>query len=270
MLCANLHAQTLDTAFASEGFTEAFESIDVAASEMGIVKKVHVKLGQQVRAGELLVELDASVLEASLAMAKAKATSSARIKAAEVEYATMEKRFDKLTELLDRGAGRPEEVEKARANADVAKHNIAALKEELEVLSFQVKELEAKIEERKIRSPLDGIIISVHKKQGEHVSTSEPLIAKVVDLTQLRVTFYLPTNMALDKNVDDHVTLFIQETSQQAKARIEYVAPVTSADSGRVRLDVVIGNQNGQYRSGLRCRLTNHVVGQMSFGNPLR
>ena len=45
------------------------------------------------------------------------------------------------------------------------------------------------------------------------------------------------------------------EKDQHAKAIVEYVAPVTNADSGRVRIEVVIENERRKYRSGVRCRM---------------
>ena len=54
------------------------------------------------------------------------------------------------------------------------------------------------------------------------------------------------------------------------KGMVEFVAPITMADSGRVRIDVLIENQDRAYRSGVRCRLVHRVARQHSESSLLR
>ncbi len=51
------------------------------------------------------------------------------------------------------------------------------------------------------------------------------------------------------------VKLFFPETEVRAEGRVEFVSPVTEADSGTVRVKVLLDNAQGQYRCGVRCAL---------------
>ncbi len=238
----------------TEAFTEPYETIKLASADAGIVDQVKVKLGDTVQQGELLFELDMSVLEASRRLAQAKAQSTARLKAAEAEYESKTKRYQQLIDLLKENAGSPEEVERAKTQSEIARQGVEAILEETEQFVLETKRIESQIERRRARSPINGVVIEIRKKPGEYVSSNDPQLATIVQLNLLRVVFHLPTESAVRIHRGDAVRVLLTETNQMADARVEYVAPTTSADSGRVRLEVRIDNQQRQYRSGVRCR----------------
>ena len=247
-----------------EGFTEPFETIAVAAAEAGIVGRVHVKLGDRVQPGQLLMEMNTDVLHASREIAVAKQNSTARVRAAEFEYQSKQKRFEKLVNLLKDRAGTPEEVERAKAEANVAFERVQELKEEVNISALEVRRLDAQIERHRVRSPIEGVVVEIKKKLGEHVSSGDPQIVTIVRLDILRVVFHLPTELALQMKKGARVDLLLMETDQTAAARVDYIAPVTSADSGRVRMDVLIDNPAGDYRSGIRAQILNNALRPVS------
>ena len=60
--------------------------------------------------------------------------------------------------------------------------------------------------------------------------------------------------------------IFLSETSQRTVGSVDYVAPITQGDSGRVRVDVLIKNGASDIRSGVRCRLMGKIEQQTSLG----
>ena len=238
-----------------EAFTEPIETIKIASGENGIIASVTVKRGDTVAADDLLFELDMSVLESSRRLAQAKANTTARLKAAEAEFESKQKRYQQLVQLLREKAGNPEEVERAKTDTEVARQSVEAIIEENEQNRLETKRIESQMERRRIRAPIHGVVVDVLKKPGEYVSSNDPHIATVVQLKTLRVVFYLKTARAVNLKQGDAADLLLTETDQQAKGIVEYVAPITDADSGRVRVEVLINNELGEYRSGVRCRI---------------
>lgn len=235
-----------------EGFAEPVRIIESAAAAEGRIAEVAVKRGDRVQRGDLLVMLDTSILEASLNIAKARAENTAKTEATQVEYELKQQRFDQLANLVKAGAGSPEEVKRARAEAQVAHLNVVAAQQEQQLAALQLAEIEARLEQRCVRSPVDGIVTEVLKEIGEHVSTSNPHVATVVELDQLRLTFYLPTQLAMQIAPGQSLNITFPELSQQDVGKVEYVSQVTQADSGRVRVDVLLDNSKDQSRSGIR------------------
>jgi multidrug resistance efflux pump len=96
-----------------EAFTEPYQLIEVAAPEAGRVAKVHVKRGSRVHAGDVLVELDNSVLQVKRKMAQKRIENRARLEAARVEFEKQQRRYDTLLALSREGAGTPDELREA-------------------------------------------------------------------------------------------------------------------------------------------------------------
>lgn len=243
-----------------EGFTDPVRVLEVSAADMGRVAEVHVKRGDRVQQGDLLMMLDAKILQAARRVAEAKTKSVARLEALRVEHELRENRYGKLLELQRDGAGSTEEVSRAKADADVARLNVRAAEDDLQLSQLELAEIESHIDQRRIRSPVDGTVTDVLKDVGEFVSTTQPHIATIVQLQVLRVTFYLPTEVAMPLEESQIVRLTFPDFQQETDGNVEYVAEVTEADSGRVRVDVLIDNAKRKWRSGIRCRINLHPI----------
>ena len=253
-----LSISSMVTAETFEGFTEPFRSIDVSASDSGSVSEINVKRGDRVESGQLLIALDSTVLEASRRVAEMRTRSVARIEALRIEHQLREDRYRQLLALHDEGAGSAEEVKRAKADVDVAKLNIQAAEEELAKSRLELGEIEARLDQRRVRSPVDAIVTDVRKEVGEYVSVTEPHCVTIVQLEKLRVTFYLPTPLALTLKPGQSIALSFPDFKKRTDGQIEYVARVTEADSGRVRVDVLLDNTKGEWRSGVRCVTAVH------------
>ena len=248
-----------------EAFTQPKRIIKVAASESGRVAQVLTKRGDTVKQGDVLLVLDTQVLERSRDVAKARSENSAKLRSLQIDAKLKQDRQRKIQELYESGAGSVEENAKASADAEVAQLNVQAAIEEQNLNRLQLAEIEARIEQRRVRSPIDGIATEVLKEIGEFVALSEPQVFTVVQLNQLRATFFVHTDFATRLNVGQSLTLTLPTTrsetgrvlNAEVNAMVEHIGAVTQADSGRVRLDVLIDNRDSRYRSGVRCLLAN-------------
>ncbi|PAY16083.1 hypothetical protein CKO51_28715 [Rhodopirellula sp. SM50] len=245
-------AEHLDT---FSGFTEPYREIKLCLAESGSVDTVLIHRGMKVDAGQLLLTLDSDVLQANRNVAAAKAESRSRVDALIIESDLKQQRYEKLQQLLDDGAGSVEEVRRANADASVAMLQVEAAREEMRLRQLELREIEARIEQRRVYSPISGVITEVTKQPGEYVSQQEPHVATVVQLDRLRVTLFVPTSVAGSMDSKAEVDLWLPETEQRCIGRVDYVGVVTEADSGRVRVDLLIDNPNRHYRSGVRCQL---------------
>ncbi|MCA9054686.1 MAG: efflux RND transporter periplasmic adaptor subunit [Planctomycetaceae bacterium] len=250
----------------AEAFTEPYESIEVAASEPGRVRTVHVRRGSRVEAGALLLELDASVLEASRKVAAQRAGATARVEALRIDHQQKQRRYETIASLRRDGAVSPEELLSAESEMKIAALQVQAAIEELEQARLEVAEIEARVEQRRVRAPIAGIVTEVRREAGEFVSVSEPDVVTLVDLSRLRATFYLPTSEAVRLSEGYRAALLpapgeLADVAGPVAGVVEHIAPLTQADSGRVRVDVVIDNRLGQHRAGLRYMLSVDSTG---------
>ncbi|MCA9177043.1 MAG: efflux RND transporter periplasmic adaptor subunit [Planctomycetales bacterium] len=255
LCCATAHAVEF------ESFTEPLHTIEAAVGEPGRVFEVRVRRGDTVEPGDLLLALDTGVLETSRRAAQARAESDAELKSLEVELRLRQERLEKLRALQQTGAGSAEEVRRAEADRDVEQLRVEHAKAELQQLRIEVDEMDARLEQRRVRSPIRGLVTEVRHEVGEYVSALEPHVATIVDLSQLRATFYLPLDAAQEFNSGQDVEVRLPEFDRNVVGAVEHVGAVTRADSGLVRVDILLNNEHATLRSGVRVRLAapNHA-----------
>ena len=241
--------------FGYDAFLDPYRAVDVAASESGRVVKVQVQRGSRVKAGDILLELDSSVLEASHKVALIRANSSARVDALNVELAQKQKRLEALYALSRDGAVTQDEIIKADGEVRISTLQVAAAMEEQEQAQLEAAEILAQIRQRRVTVSFDGIVTDVLRNVDEFVSSVDPVVAKVIDLSRLRATFFIKTSDVVALKAGTVMSMTNLDTGALLHGTIEFIGPVTQSDSGRVRLDVVVENPDESIRAGLRCRL---------------
>jgi RND family efflux transporter MFP subunit len=243
---------------AIEGFTEPNRRIDVAPAETGTIATLAVREGERVHRGQQLASLDCDVLQVSLDIARSGMTACGRRNSAVAERDVRKNRLEKLELLRQGGHASQEEVDRARGDLAVAEAALLAAEEQHQLDRLEHKKIEAMIERRILRSPIDGIVLKIHKEEREFVSANNPAVFTLVQLDTLRVTFGVPTAQAASLAVGQTVRVAFPETGARADGKIEFIAPLTDAESGTVRVKILLDNAAGRYGCGVRCALGLH------------
>lgn len=255
MVCLLLIAPSVAPAATIEGFTEPIRKIELAPAESGVIDAIDVREGDAVRKGQQLALLDCDVLYVTLDMAKASVQSHGRLDSAKAERDLRALRLERLATLKTRGNATQEEVDRARTDWQVAEANLLSMIEQHKLDEFEYKKTQAMIERRTLRSPIDGVVTRIFKEEHEYVAANAPVVMSVVQLDVLRVVFSVPTPLALEMKVGQTVPLALSDPEGHALGRIEAIAPITEAESGTVRVKVLIDNAGGQARAGVRSTL---------------
>jgi multidrug efflux system membrane fusion protein len=123
--------------------------VEVYAQVAGVIGKVHVKTGDEVKKGNVLLEIQDAPYRALLDATRAEG------KIANEKLAQIENQLRHERELLANGQAKPEEVKAIEVQRVVAR---AALDAELAKVSQAQQQLEA----TKIRAPVNGRVFGVH------------------------------------------------------------------------------------------------------------
>jgi RND family efflux transporter MFP subunit len=240
---------------ADEGFTEPSKSIVVASPESGVLTTVEVNEGEHVQAGAVLARLDSQVLQASVNAAKQRLEANGKIKAAQASLDNKSNRLKQMQELFRNEHASDKEVQQAQLEFDIAQANLESQQDENRLQEMELKKIQAQLERRIVRSPITGIVLELPHKVGEAITASDSTVATVVALDQLRIRYFLTTRQAISMKRGDQVKIAFPDTAQSAIAEVDFISPVTDSNSGTVRVEMLIDNNDGQYRSGLRCTL---------------
>ena len=247
-------SSTVSMAAEAESFTEPYKRVDVPAAEVGILSAILVSEGDEVYPTQLLAQLDDSVLQASLEMAKsAKDAEGSRI-GATFELQSRQKQLASYKELRERGNASVRELDRSETEYQQAKSRLQSINEELEVRRFEYERVRAQIKQRRIESPISGVVIAIVKDQGEFVSPTDPVVMQIVQLDNLKAVFSIPIDVAASFTMDQQVELIVGNSATPATGVVEYVSPVADAESGSVRIKIRIPNRDRTIQSGVVVR----------------
>ena len=238
-----------------DGYTEHYDSVEVATSETGIVQAVLVREGDIVQAGDIVAKLDDELHLVLLRIAEQAMQSQGSLNSAEAELQLRRQRLNKLVELRDQGHARQDEVERARADEAIAAARLLSAHEELLIKKLEHRKMQVQVERRTIRAPMDGVVTKIHKKKGGYVGPSDPYLLEMVRLNPLLAKFSLPSHRARQLRVGQTAFLLFEVTGQTVRGTIEFIGPVTDAQSATVQIKARIDNDDGAYYSGERCTI---------------
>ena len=210
------------------GYTEPYKTITVSAAEAGVISEVLVEEGAHVKKDQILARLDTALLTAELDIAKA-TTDLQKIKVSKIE------------ELAKNQRAATEELDRARTD--------------LKIREAEKRKIEAAIETRIMRSPVDGIVTEVKRDPSEAVSLANPHVLTVVQIDRLLVNLFLTPARAAKLKVGDTAPLLLGDEAARVTGTVEFISPVTDAASGTVRVKFVLENKDAAIRSGAVARL---------------
>jgi len=246
-LAENVAAITL------ESFLEPDRKVVIVPVNRDIVSKIHVDEGEAVKAGQLLVTLDLGVLNAQHNTAKILASNRGQLDSAQIMVKMRSAQLENLNRLESTGHVRPNELEKSRADQALAEADLLTAKESRKIRQAELKQIEAQIEVKKIRSPIDGVVSRIFKTEGELVGLNdEDALVTVVQPLQLHVVFHIPYNFIGTLKAGQKVSLQVDEVEDPVIGTVLYSSPVVNPESGTVR--VKIGFEDSfMGKSGIRC-----------------
>jgi membrane fusion protein (multidrug efflux system) len=178
------------------GRLEAVQAVDARARVEGFIKAVNFKEGQDVKAGELLFQIEPDQYAAALAKAEAQVDS------AEATLRNAELNYERRRDLAARGTVSRADLDTALAQRDTAKAELAAAKAGVEAAQLEVNYT-------KITSPIAGRIGRTNFTVGNLVGPSSGVLARIVQLDPIRAVFSVSERDVLDVKAQE------QKASQQ-------------------------------------------------------
>jgi len=238
-----------------EGFTEPIRKLDLIPPEPGIIASLLVHEGDRVKKDQLLGSLDCETQQVALKIAQNNAAAHGRLDSAMAERDLRRWRLAKLQKLRKEGNANEEEVTRVASELSVADANVLAAMEQHAAAALEAERIASMIERRAMRSPFDGVVTRLFHEEKEFIGSNNSPVMTIMQPDELRVTFTIPTTLAARLKVNQKVALTFPTTGQRATGAVEFISPVTEAESDTVRVKVLIDNKEGKYRCGVRCAI---------------
>lgn len=201
------------------GSVEAEYEANISPEINGQIKTIHVREGQWVKKGQLLISLNTDVTESSL-------------REIEANLELAEKTFQKQQNLWDQEIGSELQYLQAKTNYESLKSRLATT--------------QVQIDMARITAPFDGYVEEIMGEKGEMASPGMPLL-HLVDLNQLMVETEVPENYLQKVSVGAPARI-----SFPSLPGMEYQVPVSrlgkylNSDSRTFDMEIKFNNRQGK------------------------
>lgn len=202
----------------------------------GVVSVAQCELGQAVKAGDLLFQLDDAVARAQLA-------------AAEAQYEVVRARADEYEKV---GKGIVTENDRREA---VAQRQAAAA---------EIRVKQAVLEQARILAPFAGVVSQRDANVGEVVKRGEPL-ATIVQLDPLGVLISVPQSVYPQLHVGQAARVRGNVLGNGfADAKVSFISPQFDPSTGTAAVKVAVSNADGKLKPGMFVNVEILVSGAAS------
>jgi RND family efflux transporter MFP subunit len=234
----------------ASGKIEAENSATISTRMMGYVTKVNVKVGQKVSAGQLLVSINNTDLQAK------KAQVDATILQATASYTNAKKDYDRFVALFGQQSASQKELDDMTSRYEMAKAGLEAAKQ-------MRNEVMAQFNYSNITAPFSGEVTNTFVKEGDMANPGVPLVS-VEGNSHLQVTAMVSeSNITSIKNGMDAKVL-VKSTNQELTGKVVEVSGSAKNTGGQYFVKVNLNNAGSKVLSGM------FVNVQFPIGNQLQ
>ena len=168
----------------------ATELIDVGAQVSGQIKKLYVKLGDQVKKGDMIASIDSSTQQNSIDNKEAQlAIYKAQLESAKVALNIAKTQFDRENALFSKNATSKQEFETAKNTFSSNSAKIKELEAQIKQTNIELSTAKINLGYTKITAPRDGTVVSVQVEEGQTVNANQttPTIVNIADLSHVKM-----------------------------------------------------------------------------------
>ena len=187
---AEVSRADLEDSVLASGTIDAIERVSVGAQATGQLKSLKVELGDRVKKGQLVAEIDDLTQQNELRNAEAALQTRRAERAAKVATLKQaELAFKRQRQMLAADASSREAYETAEATLAVTRAEIASLDAQIAQAEIQVDTAQVNLGYTRIVSPIDGMVVAVVTKEGQTVNSiqSAPTIIKVAQVDTMTI-----------------------------------------------------------------------------------
>lgn len=211
------------------GVVVARDAVVVAAEVGGLLQTIDVRVGDEVRKGQVLATLDTRDTEHQLEIERASLRTveaeKRRNDLAVLQAEEEEKRRQRLEGLIS-----SEEIAAAKFQRQQAEAQREAANAEISRVKARLEQLEDTLERSRIRAPFAGTVAQRYLDAGALVSQGTPVL-RLLSSGGFLVRFAMPPEEARRVSIGDPIRVAVDGLDATVDGRVEHLAPEIDAAS---------------------------------------
>lgn len=164
--------------------------VDVGAQVSGQLKSIEVEIGDAVKQGDLLAEIDARVQQAKVEASRAQLQNlKAQLVERQAQLELSRQQYQRQRNLRQEDATSEDAYQVAKAALRAGEAQIEALKAQIRQTESTIRGDETTLGYTKIYAPMNGTVVQLLAKQGQTLNANQtaPVILRIADLSTMTV-----------------------------------------------------------------------------------
>jgi HlyD family secretion protein len=236
---AKVSNNTLSTTITATGTIEPITEVEVSTQVSGIVEKIYVHFNDHVKKGQLIAEIDKTILQSNLENAETTLNGTKT----EADY--QEKNYKRAKTLFEKNFASETDLELAEYNYNNAKNAYDRAK-----LSYEIAK--QNLSYTSIHSPIDGVVLDVSIEEGQTVAAnySAPTMFTIAnDLTKMQVEASVDEADIGQVKVGQQVSFTVDAfTGEKFSGKVSEIRLNPTTSSNVVTYTVIIEAPNQEYK----------------------
>jgi RND family efflux transporter MFP subunit len=221
----------------ASGKVEAVQNANLSTRMMGFVNNIHVKVGDQVKKGQLLISIHSADISAQ------KAQASASITEAMAYLKNTEKDYNRFKALFDDNSATQKEMDDMTANFEMAKARLDA--------ANQLKnQANAQLSYSNIIAPFSGIITGKYTNKGAMANPGIPLLS-IETPGKFHVVAMVPESEIVNIKTSSDVTVRVKSINKTIKGKVTEISTSAQNTGGQYLVKVVLDTTVAHLLSGM-------------------
>lgn len=244
-----------------ECLIEPNQIVEVRSQVEGIIQHVHVRRGDRVKAGQVLLQLESSVEQSMAEAARYRSEMKGRVEAAQSRLNYAMRKQARVKDLQQEKFASDQSAEEAYAERQVAAAEVIDATEAKELAKREHQNAVNQLARRTIRSPFNGVVVDRMLNPGDLAESGngrKPIL-KLAQVEPLRVEVVLPVAAwgKIKKGARGDVTP--EGLGGKYSGVVSVVDSVFDSASGTFGVRLELANPQGQLPAGIRCKV--HFLG---------
>jgi len=255
-----------------------FQEVEIHAKVAGYIRKIYVDIGDHVRAGQLMAELEVPEMTAQVEGAQAVvqrsqedilSARSAQARAA-ADYAALHAEYDRLKKASDARPGLIAQQElddaeakdlSAKAQVEAARSELASREQGLGAAQADHRHFASLADYSHITAPFAGIVTWRYADTGTLLqagtsnSGSMPVI-KVAQVNILRLRLPVPESLAGYVHIGDTAKIHVQATGEQLTGKVVRTTGELDLSTRSLQVEIDLDNRDGKLTPGMYADVT--------------
>ena len=180
----------IENSVTSLGTLQPRRYVDVGAQASGQIRKIHVEAGDQVKEGELLVEIDPATQQAKLDASRYSIENlKAQLQEQKAQHELARQKYQRQQRLAAGNATREEDVQTAKAELSATQARVDMFQAQIRQAQASLRSDEAELGYTRIYAPMSGTVVAVDARVGQTLNAQQqtPLILRIAKLSPMTV-----------------------------------------------------------------------------------